>query len=86
MPQGVAPQQPRPTSTLKVLFTSSCVPDGFLTDGRNPDGRLLASKGGRDEGFAVADIDLAQIAALRKKNGPTTTPAWGLYGGLYKKK
>ena len=40
-----------------------------------PDGRLLASKGGREEGFAVADIDLTQIAALRKKNGPTTTPA-----------
>ncbi len=50
-----------------------------------PDGRVLASKGGREEGFAIADIDLAQIDVLKKKNGPTTTPAWGLYSGLYKK-
>jgi predicted amidohydrolase len=49
-----------------------------------PDGRVLAAKGGREEGVAAADIDLAAIDAARKKFGRNTVPAWGLYSELYK--
>ncbi len=50
-----------------------------------PDGRVLAARGGRDEGAAVADIDLAAIAKAREKHGHNTTPAWGLYTELYRR-
>lgn len=49
-----------------------------------PDGKVLASKGGRDEGFAAAEIDLGAIAVAKKKFGRNTVPAWGLYSKLYK--
>jgi deaminated glutathione amidase len=48
-----------------------------------PDGRLLAEKGGQDEGYAVANIDLAAIDAAREKFGRNTVPAWDLYTDLY---
>ncbi len=48
-----------------------------------PDGSVLASRGGRDEGSAAADIDLAKIDAARKQFGRNTTPAWNLYQNLY---
>jgi predicted amidohydrolase len=48
-----------------------------------PDGRLLASIGGRDEGAATADIDLSAVEAARKKFGVATSPASVLYHGLY---
>lgn len=48
-----------------------------------PDGSVLASRGGRDEGGAAADIDLARIDAARKQFGRNTTPAWALYQELY---
>jgi predicted amidohydrolase len=49
-----------------------------------PDGRVLASKGGQEEGYAAAEIDLAEIAAAKKKFGRNTVPAWGLYEDLYR--
>ncbi len=49
-----------------------------------PDGKVLAQKGGRDEGAAVATIDLGAIAASIKKHGRNTVPAWNLYTKLYK--
>jgi predicted amidohydrolase len=49
-----------------------------------PDGRLLASIAGHNEGAATATIDLASIETARKKNAAKTTPAWGLYKNLYK--
>ena len=48
-----------------------------------PDGRVLAAKGGREEGFAVAEIDLAAIDAAKEKFGRNTVPAWHLYEDLY---
>lgn len=48
-----------------------------------PDGSILAAKGGREEGFAVAQIDLAAIEAARKQFGRNTVPAWSLYKDLY---
>ncbi len=48
-----------------------------------PDGSVLASRGGRDEGSATADIDLAKIDAARKQFGRNTTPARNLYQDLY---
>ena len=48
-----------------------------------PDGRVLASRGGRDEGSAAADIDLAKIDVARTQFGRNTTPAWNLYQDLY---
>jgi predicted amidohydrolase len=49
-----------------------------------PDGTILASKGGQDEGYALADVDLDAVAEARKQHARTTTPAWNLYSDLYK--
>jgi predicted amidohydrolase len=48
-----------------------------------PDGRILASKGGHDEGAATAMLDLDAIKAARAANGFKTTPAKTLYTKLY---
>jgi predicted amidohydrolase len=48
-----------------------------------PDGALIASIGGHDEGAATGVIDLAAIAAAKAKNSNKTTPAWSLYRELY---
>ena len=48
-----------------------------------PDGRVLAAKGGEEEGFAVAEIDLAAIDEAKEKYGRNTVPAWHLYRDLY---
>ena len=48
-----------------------------------PDGRILAAKGDQEEGFAVAEIDLAAIEEAKQKYGRNTVPAWGLYKDLY---
>ena len=58
--------------------------DGGAATIVGPEGELLASLGGRDEGFAMADIDLARIALAKKKHAHNTTPAWSLYRDLYK--
>ncbi len=47
-----------------------------------PDGQVIASMGGHDEGAAVGVIDLAAIDKARAKNAGRTAPAWGLYRGL----
>ena len=49
-----------------------------------PDGKIMAQKGGHDEGAAVATIDLAAVATSIKKHGRNTVPAWNLYTKLYK--
>ncbi|MCB2106223.1 MAG: hypothetical protein KDE14_00925 [Rhodobacteraceae bacterium] len=49
-----------------------------------PEGQVLASIGGKEEGFAVADIDLAAIGEAKKKFARNTVPAWQLYSDLYK--
>ncbi|MEQ8507702.1 MAG: nitrilase-related carbon-nitrogen hydrolase [Rhodospirillaceae bacterium] len=49
-----------------------------------PDGRVLVSIGGQDEGFAVAEINLADIDAAKEKFARNTVPAWGLYKDLYR--
>jgi len=49
-----------------------------------PDGHVLAQKGGRDEGAAIAELDLNEIAKAKKKFGRNTVPAWWLYSDLYK--
>ena len=51
-----------------------------------PDGGILASIGGRDEGYAVAEVNLAAIAEAKKKFGRNTVPAWHLYSDLYTEK
>lgn len=51
-----------------------------------PDGGILASIGGRDEGYAVADVNLAAIAEAKKKFARNTVPAWHLYSDLYTEK
>jgi predicted amidohydrolase len=48
-----------------------------------PDGKLIASIGGRNEGAATGMIDLAAIKAAQLKFGAKTTPAWALYRKLY---
>jgi len=48
-----------------------------------PDGRILASIGGRDEGSAAAAIELGAIEASRRQFGKSTNPAGVLYQGLY---
>lgn len=49
-----------------------------------PDGSVLAEIGGRDEGYAVAEIDLSAIDEAKAKFGRNTVPAWDLYSDLYK--
>ena len=51
-----------------------------------PDGQVLASIGGRNEGYAVAEIDLAAIDDAKKEFGRNTEPAWHLYKDLYGKR
>ncbi len=48
-----------------------------------PDGQVLAAKGGREEGYVVAQINLAAIEAAKQKFQRNTTPAWQLYKDLY---
>ena len=48
-----------------------------------PDGKVLASMGGREEGAAKAMISLDAIAAARTANGFKTQPAWNLYRQFY---
>lgn len=48
-----------------------------------PDGRVLAAKGGQEEGFAVAQIELAAIDKAKQKFQRNTVPAWHLYTDLY---
>jgi predicted amidohydrolase len=50
----------------------------------SPEGKVLAAKMGKEEGAAIAEIDLGAIAEARKKHGRNTVPAWGLYSNLYK--
>jgi predicted amidohydrolase len=63
-------------------------PDGDWAGGAStiigPEGQVLASIGGRNEGAATATIDLGAVEAAKKKNGPKTTPAWALYKDLYR--
>jgi predicted amidohydrolase len=49
-----------------------------------PDGKVLASRAARDEGAAVAQIDLAAIEAAKSRFSRNTTPAWNLYTELYR--
>ncbi len=49
-----------------------------------PDGHVLAQLGGRDEGSAMAEVDLNEIAKAKKKYARNTVPAWWLYSDLYK--
>ena len=51
-----------------------------------PDGGILASIGGSDEGYAVADVNLSAIAEAKKKFARNTVPAWHLYSDLYTEK
>jgi predicted amidohydrolase len=48
-----------------------------------PDGSILAAKGGQEEGFAVAKINLAAIEEAKQKFQRNTVPAWHLYKDLY---
>ncbi len=48
-----------------------------------PDGRMLATKGGQEEGFAVTEIELAAIDEAKQEFGRNTVPAWHLYSDLY---
>lgn len=48
-----------------------------------PDGRILGAIGGREEGFAVAKIELSAIEEARQEFGRNTVPAWSLYKDLY---
>ena len=50
-----------------------------------PTGKILAQKGGTEEGAAIAEINLADIDDAKAKYARTTTPAWNLYTDLYKK-
>ncbi len=73
-------------TTSRIYMPKS--PDGEWMGGSstivNPEGKVLAQMGGKDEGFVVADIDLSINAAAKKKHGRNTVPAWSLYTKLYK--
>ncbi|MEQ8733951.1 MAG: nitrilase-related carbon-nitrogen hydrolase [Rhodospirillaceae bacterium] len=73
-------------ATSRVIMADD--PAGEWMDGAStiigPDGRILASIGGQDEGFAVAEINLADIDAAKQKYARNTVPAWGLYKDLYR--
>jgi len=73
-------------TTSRIILPK--VPDGEWMGGSStivdPMGKVLAQIGGKDEGFAVAEIDLAANAAAKKKHGRNTVPAWNLYTKLYK--
>jgi predicted amidohydrolase len=62
-------------------------PDGGWCGGAatiiGPDGSILASLGGHDEGGAAQMIDLGAIEAAKMKNASRTTPAWTLYRKFY---
>lgn len=72
--------------TSRLIYANN--PEGKWSAGAativGPDGKVLAQKGGQDEGFATAEIDLGAIAAAKKKYGRNTVPAWNLYTKLYK--
>jgi predicted amidohydrolase len=51
-----------------------------------PDGQVLAAIGGREEGYAVAEIDLGAIDRAKQEFGRNTRPAWHLYKDLYDKR
>jgi deaminated glutathione amidase len=76
------------TGTTSRIYLPK-TPDGEWMGGSStivdPEGRVLAQMGGKDEGFVVADVDLAVNAAARKKHGRNTIPAWNLYTDLYKR-
>jgi len=73
-------------ATSRIYMPKS--PEGEWTGGSStiigPSGKVLAQIGGKDEGFAAAEIDLAAIAEAKKKYGRNTVPAWNLYRDLYK--
>ncbi|MBL8629462.1 MAG: hypothetical protein JNM81_07530 [Rhodospirillaceae bacterium] len=73
-------------ATSRTLYANN--PEGKWAGGAStiigPSGKVLAQKGGQDEGFAVAEIDIGAIAEAKKKYGRNTVPAWNLYTNLYK--
>jgi predicted amidohydrolase len=75
------------TGTTSRIYLPK-TPDGEWMGGSstivNPEGKVLAQMGGKDEGFVTAEIDLAVNAAAKKKHGRNTVPAWNLYTKLYK--
>jgi predicted amidohydrolase len=48
-----------------------------------PDGAVIASMGGHEEGHVTGMIDLAAATAAKAANVSRITPAWGLYKELY---
>jgi len=72
-------------ATSRNVFASD--PAGQWAGGAStivgPDGRVLASIGGHDEGAASADVELSAIDAARSKYGTVTNPAGLLYHELY---
>ncbi len=49
-----------------------------------PDGRILASMGGRNEGAATAMLDMNALEQARRDHGFKTNPGKGLYTEVYK--
>lgn len=72
-------------ATSRLIYADN--PAGVWAGGSatiiGPDGQILAEKGGKNEGYAVANIDLAALDAAREKFGRNTVPAWDLYTDLY---
>ena len=72
--------------TSRIIFAKD--PMGELQAGAStiigPTGKVLASKAGKDEGFAMADIDLAAIAAAKEKYDRNTKPVGALFSSFYK--
>lgn len=72
--------------TSRLIYANN--PEGKWSGGSatviGPDGKVLAQKSGKDEGAAIAEIDLGAITAAKKKYGRNTVPAWNLYTDLYK--
>ena len=73
-------------ATSRMIFADE--PAGEWQGGSStivgPDGGLIAFKGGREEGFAIGEIDLSMIEVAKEEFGKDTVPAWGLYTNLYK--
>jgi predicted amidohydrolase len=67
---------PKPGEILQRAGSSTVI---------GPTGKVLAQKGGTEEGAAIAEINLADIDDAKAKYSRTTTPAWNLYTDLYKK-
>lgn len=72
------------TTSRNILASD---PTGIWNSGAStimaPDGRVLASLGGHEEGAATAELDLGAVAEMRRKYGRLTNPAGVLYRGLY---